>query len=103
MWTAKGVEIKHPRDAVALGLGLVPEGRKEQGMFLKLDVRENMTLVNRRKMTRYLSVIDEAQVTKESEQVRKGSCNKNAESVSDIELFKRRESAEDDNSAVADE
>ena len=62
----KKVEINHPKDAVELGLGLVPEGRKEQGMFLKLDVRENMTLVNRRKMANTFKIIDDREVTRKA-------------------------------------
>jgi ABC-type sugar transport system ATPase subunit len=41
-----GVPIapRHPADAVRLGLGLVPEGRKIQGIFPELSVEENMTI-----------------------------------------------------------
>lgn len=42
----KTVKIKHPADAIKLGLGLVPEGRKEQGMFLKLNIQDNMSMVH---------------------------------------------------------
>ncbi len=35
------VEIRSPADAVKLGLGYVPEDRKEAGLFLSLTVREN--------------------------------------------------------------
>ena len=38
------VTIRSPRDAVELGIGLVPEDRKLQGLVLILTVRENMTL-----------------------------------------------------------
>jgi ABC-type sugar transport system ATPase subunit len=38
------VDIKCVRDAIALGLGLVPEDRKEQGLILEMTVRENITL-----------------------------------------------------------
>jgi len=37
-------EIKCVGDAIALGLGLVPEDRKEQGLILEMTVRENITL-----------------------------------------------------------
>ena len=55
----KEVIINHPNDAVALGIGLVPEGRKEQGMFLKLDVKDNMTIVHRRTASNRIGVIDD--------------------------------------------
>lgn len=38
------VTIRSPRDAVELGIGLVPEDRKLQGLVLILTVRENITL-----------------------------------------------------------
>lgn len=40
------VKIKHPSDAIKNGMGLVPEGRKAQGLFLEMNVRENMSIVN---------------------------------------------------------
>ena len=39
----KPVAIRCPRDAIRAGMGLVTENRKEQGLFLMLAVRENMT------------------------------------------------------------
>ena len=38
------VEITSPRDAIALGISLVPENRKEQGLVLQMNCRDNMTL-----------------------------------------------------------
>jgi ABC-type sugar transport system ATPase subunit len=45
----KTVQIKSPRDAVRLGIGLVPEDRKLQSLFLRMAVRENIsiTVLNR--------------------------------------------------------
>ena len=37
-------------------MGLVPEGRKTQGLFLGMTVRENITIVNIRKTNRYLFI-----------------------------------------------
>ena len=42
----KLVEIRTPKSAIALGIGLLPEDRKEQGFFAPLSVRENITLGN---------------------------------------------------------
>ncbi len=42
----KEIKIKHPSDAIKSGMGLVPEGRKAQGLFLEMNVRENMSIVN---------------------------------------------------------
>ncbi|MCE7984303.1 MAG: sugar ABC transporter ATP-binding protein [Caldilinea sp. CFX5] len=40
------VQIHSPLDAIRLGIGLVPEDRKGQGLILGLAVRHNMTLAN---------------------------------------------------------
>jgi len=40
----EAVRIGSPRDAVRLGLGLVPEDRKQQALILGMAVRENITL-----------------------------------------------------------
>lgn len=38
------VNISHPIDAIHAGIGLVPESRKEQGLFLKMAVQENIVM-----------------------------------------------------------
>jgi ribose transport system ATP-binding protein len=38
------VTIREPADAIALGIGLVPEDRKSQGLVLGMSVRSNITL-----------------------------------------------------------
>jgi len=40
------VHPRSPRDAIALGIGLVPEDRKTLGLVLSMAVRENTTLAN---------------------------------------------------------
>jgi ribose transport system ATP-binding protein len=40
----KPVKIKHPIDAIRIGIGLVPESRKEQGLFLQMAIQENITI-----------------------------------------------------------
>jgi ribose transport system ATP-binding protein len=40
------VHIRHPRDAIRHGIGLVPEDRKGLGLILSMAVRENITLAN---------------------------------------------------------
>ncbi len=42
----KEVHINSPIDAIKLGIGLVPEGRKTQGLFLNMTVRENISMSN---------------------------------------------------------
>lgn len=43
-FNGKEVDFKNPREAMANGFGLVPESRKEQGLFLQSGVRFNTTI-----------------------------------------------------------
>ena len=40
----KPVKIASPRDAIAQGIGLVPEDRKQQALFLALAIRTNLSI-----------------------------------------------------------
>ena len=53
----KQVSIKHPDDAIKLGMGLVPEGRKIQGLFLKMPVEDNIIIVYMKKLVNKLGLI----------------------------------------------
>ena len=44
--------IRRPEDAIALGIGLVPEDRKKQGLVLALRARENVSLPLLRRLAR---------------------------------------------------
>ena len=46
------VQINSPEDAIRLGIGLVPEDRKAQGLILGMAVRQNMSLANLDAFTR---------------------------------------------------
>ncbi len=48
----KPVDIRSPRDAIRAGLALVPEDRKQQGLFLEMAVRENIGLAGLRRWQR---------------------------------------------------
>ncbi len=39
-------KIASPRDAIALGIGLVPEDRKQQALFLALAIRTNLSIAS---------------------------------------------------------
>jgi len=39
----KPVRIKSPKDAIKMGIGLIPEDRKKFGLVLSMEVRENIT------------------------------------------------------------
>ena len=49
-----GLEVKivSPRDAIALGICLLTENRKEEGLFLDMSVKENITMPSLRKFVR---------------------------------------------------
>ncbi|MBA2679499.1 MAG: sugar ABC transporter ATP-binding protein [Ktedonobacteraceae bacterium] len=38
------IKVKRPLDAIRAGIGLVPESRKEQGLFLQMAILENITI-----------------------------------------------------------
>jgi ABC-type sugar transport system ATPase subunit len=38
------LDLRSPRDAIDRGIALLPESRKDQGLFLRLPVRDNITL-----------------------------------------------------------
>lgn len=42
----KEINIHSPLDAIDAGLALVPEGRKEQGLIIDMNVRENVSLAS---------------------------------------------------------
>ena len=50
----KPVRIKSSRDAVNHGIGLLTEDRKRQGLFLQMNVRENITMSVLERLTRSL-------------------------------------------------
>ena len=47
------VHIRSPRDAIRAGMGFVTENRKEQGLFLVMAVRENVTAAGLGRLTRW--------------------------------------------------
>lgn len=49
----KQIQFKNPTDAIGAGIALVPENRKEQGLFLKMSVCDNMTMVHAGSLARY--------------------------------------------------
>jgi ribose transport system ATP-binding protein len=47
------VRLSSPADAISHGMGLVPEDRKQQGLFLAMAVRENTVISALRQLTRF--------------------------------------------------
>jgi inositol transport system ATP-binding protein len=54
------VHIRSPQDAIRHGIGLVPEDRKQQALFLALTVRTNLSMASHQQITRWGVFIDEA-------------------------------------------
>lgn len=48
----KEVNIRSPRGALAAGIGLIPEDRKEQGCFLNMTIEWNIAISNIRNLTK---------------------------------------------------
>jgi len=46
VFEGKPVSIKRPRQAARLGIAMLPENRKEQGLFMIRSVRENISIVD---------------------------------------------------------
>jgi ribose transport system ATP-binding protein len=50
------VTIKKPADAIERGIALIPEDRKRQGLHLELPIRQNMTLIELKALSKSLFV-----------------------------------------------
>ncbi|HUG20391.1 MAG TPA: sugar ABC transporter ATP-binding protein, partial [Planctomycetaceae bacterium] len=48
----KPLKLKHPRDAIRAGIGLLTEDRKQQGLILGHSVRDNFALPNFNRLSR---------------------------------------------------
>jgi inositol transport system ATP-binding protein len=53
------VDIRSPRDAIRHGIGLVPEDRKQQALFLSLAVRPNLSMAAHDQISRWRFFVDE--------------------------------------------
>ncbi len=54
----KGADPRSPRDAMQLGISLVPEDRHQQGLVLPFPIRANATLPVLRRLSRALGLVD---------------------------------------------
>ena len=64
------VDIRSPQDAIRHGIGLVPEDRKQQALFLSLAVRTNLTMAAHDRILRWKIFIDETAERKLVEEYR---------------------------------
>ena len=65
------VDIRSPRSAIRLGIGLVPEDRKRQALFLALAVQTNLSMAAQGRITRWGIFMDEAAERSMVEEYRK--------------------------------
>ena len=54
------VDIRTPREAIRHGIGLVPEDRKQQALFLSLAIRMNVSVASLDRFKRWQFFVDEA-------------------------------------------
>ncbi|MER9934372.1 sugar ABC transporter ATP-binding protein [Mesorhizobium sp. M0088] len=52
-WYGRAQRISSPKDAVRIGIGFVPEDRKEQGLVLGLGARDNTSMALLRRLARF--------------------------------------------------
>ncbi len=57
----KPVCPRHPSDAVKLGIGLIPEDRKQQGLLLDLPIFTNISMATMRDISRFTVVNSRAE------------------------------------------
>jgi ribose transport system ATP-binding protein len=55
--SGKELKLRSPRTAVRMGIGMVPEDRKQHGVILSLTVKENISLTNYQEITGFLGFI----------------------------------------------
>ncbi len=55
--SGKELQIRSPWKAVRMGIGMVPEDRKQHGVILSLPVKENISLTDYKAITGYLGFI----------------------------------------------
>ena len=63
----KTVNPGHPSEAIALGIALIPEERRKEGIFLEETVTRNLSLVTLKKYAGFLSFIRQREETKAAE------------------------------------
>lgn len=67
----KEVTVRSPTEAIELGMALVPEDRKQQGLFLTHSIRMNLSLPNLKRLLRRPFFIDQRAERELVEQYRK--------------------------------
>lgn len=55
----KKAEIRNPGQAIALGIGMIPEDRKRQGVHLEQSIKSNMTLLRQKDISTFFTISSE--------------------------------------------
>ncbi len=69
-WDGKPIEIRREPDAIAAGMALVPESRRDQGLCLNLGVGLNLNLTIYQRLTRALLIDPGAEAAHADRQIR---------------------------------
>jgi inositol transport system ATP-binding protein len=67
----KPVSIRSPQEAIQNGIGLVPEDRKQQALFLSLAIRMNLSMASLSQVGKWRFFVDETRETALVEEFRK--------------------------------
>ncbi len=67
IWKGKEVAFRCPQEAIAAGIVLCPEDRKQQGLCLPMTIRDNISLSSTRRLSRF-SVMNRRRVDEVSDQ-----------------------------------
>jgi ribose transport system ATP-binding protein len=70
LWEGKPAEIRHEPAAIARGIALVPESRRDQGLCLNLAVSTNLNLTIYDRLTRGLTISASAAAEAADRQIR---------------------------------
>lgn len=62
----KEIEVKNPWDAIAAGIGLLPEDRQLQGLVLNWELSKNITLANLKKYVKKSGFLDVGKENKDA-------------------------------------
>lgn len=53
LFEGRKVEVRQPADAIRLGIGLLPEDRKTEGLLLEMSLRQNVCLAGQKRFQRF--------------------------------------------------
>lgn len=69
-WHGEPIDIRHEADAIARGIALVPESRRDQGLCLNLSVGLNLNLAVYERLTKGVTISRAAEAAAADEQIR---------------------------------